>query len=99
MTSVTLHPLHKGRYRASLSGVLLVESSRDPEHDAARTLLARGITGRMTTIGLDGKPRMHFDIETAARQQAVEGNSGPKIVSWSGLDRSPARVEPSEAAE
>ena len=39
------------------NGKLLVERSRDPECDAARALLARGITKLSLCDGKTGKPR------------------------------------------
>ena len=35
------------RYRVLHDGIVIVEHTRDPEHDAARALLALGITGAM----------------------------------------------------
>ena len=48
-----LHPIWVGgrdgyRYSVMFDGKLLVERSRDPECDAARALLAQGITGKLT---------------------------------------------------
>src|SRR5262245_15402373 len=46
------------RYSVIFRGKLLVERSRDPECDAARALVAKGITGKLTTLdGKTGKPR------------------------------------------
>jgi hypothetical protein len=57
MLKARLHPkwMTKVGYRYSVifRGKLLVENSRDPECDAARALLARGITGKLTMC--DGK--------------------------------------------
>ena len=47
-----LHPLGNGGYSVLFDGKLLVERSRDPECDAARTLLARGYNGAQ--LMLDG---------------------------------------------
>jgi hypothetical protein len=45
----------------------LVDRSRDPECDAARALLARGITGKLTMLdGKTGGPQTIIDIEEAA---------------------------------
>jgi hypothetical protein len=44
-----------------------VVDSRDPEHDLARVLLARGMTGNVTVVdGKTGRPRTVVDIERAA---------------------------------
>ena len=49
---------HNGRYSVLFDGNLLVEGSRDPECDAARALLAQGITGKLTLCdGKTGRPR------------------------------------------
>jgi hypothetical protein len=46
---------------------LVVVNSRDPEHDLARALLAKGITGKITIIdATTGSPRTIVDIEKAA---------------------------------
>jgi hypothetical protein len=69
----TLHPKKKpsGRhwyaYDVEFDGELLVVDSRDPEHDLARVLLARGLTGNVTVVdGKTGRPRTVVDIERAA---------------------------------
>ena len=38
--------------------------SRDPECDVARALRARGITGKLTMVDANGRPRTVIDIET-----------------------------------
>ena len=68
-----LHPKKKPNdrhwyaYDAEFDGELIVTDSRDPEHDLARALLARGYRGRVTLIdGKTGTPRTRVDIEKAA---------------------------------
>jgi len=52
----------------------LVDRSRDAARDAARALLARGITGILTLLdGKTGKPRLVIDIERAAGLCVKEG--------------------------
>jgi hypothetical protein len=74
-----LHPKWDGgrdgyRYSVLYDGKLLVDRSRDPEFDAARALLAKGITGKLTLLdGKTGKPRTIIDIEKAARLCTQEG--------------------------
>jgi hypothetical protein len=69
-----LHPLGNGRYSVLFDGKLLVEGSRDPECDAARALLAKGVTGQLTLCdGKTGRPRTVIDIEKAARLCVKEG--------------------------
>ena len=62
------------RYSVIFDGKLLVERSSDPECDAARALLAKGITGMLTMLdGKTGRPRTIIDIEQAARLCVKEG--------------------------
>jgi hypothetical protein len=43
-------------------GKLLVERSKDPEHDATRALVAKGISGKLTMLdGKTGIPRTIID--------------------------------------
>jgi hypothetical protein len=81
-----LHPIWaKGGYRYSVvsRGKLLVQRSRDPECDAARALLAKGITGKLTLLdGKSGKPRSIIEIERAARLSTEEGPRGPRFVKY-----------------
>jgi hypothetical protein len=57
----------------SIPSSLTVERSRDPEHDAARVLLAKGITGKLTLCdGKTGIPRTIIDIEKAAKLSVAE---------------------------
>lgn len=75
-----LHPIWVGgrdgyRYSVLYDGKLLVERSRDPETDAARALLAKGITGKLTMLdGKTGKPRTVINIEKAAGIITTEEN-------------------------
>lgn len=81
-----------------LAGLLIVTRSADPEFDAARALLERGLSGPFETIGADGQPRMRFaSIEIAARWcMSDERRDGPRLRRWdAGSDpdsASPARV-------
>ena len=55
------------------NGKLLVERSRDPECDAARVLVAKGITGKLTMLdGKTGIPRTIINIEKAAKLRVAE---------------------------
>jgi hypothetical protein len=65
------------RYDVLLDGEIIVRQSRDPEHDAARALAAKGFRGRFRTIDFaTGQPRMQLDIERAARLRTVERAQG-----------------------
>ena len=62
-------PNHKHwyAYDVAVDGEIVVTDSRDPEHDLARALLARGIKGMVTVLdGNTGKPRTIVNIEKAA---------------------------------
>jgi hypothetical protein len=55
-------------YDVTFRGEEIVSGSRVPECDAARVLLARGMTGKLTMLdGKTGKPRLIIDIEGAAK--------------------------------
>jgi hypothetical protein len=80
-----LHPLWVGgrdgyRYSVLFEGKLLVDRSRDPECDAARALLAKGFTGKLTMLdGKSGKPRTIIDVEKAARLTVEETGRLPRF--------------------
>ena len=79
LTDVLLRPLACGRrgqkYAVLWHGEVIVYASYDPEHDAARVLLARGITGTMRTVDEAGAVRMLLDIEKAAKLTVIEEDS------------------------
>ena len=59
---------HHYAYDVVLAGEIVVSGSRDPEHDLARALLARGIKGVVQIIdGKTGRPRARVDIRKAAK--------------------------------
>jgi hypothetical protein len=59
---------HWHAYDVLLDDEIIVANSRDPEHDLARALLARGIKGVAEVIdGKTGKPRSRVNIERAAK--------------------------------
>jgi hypothetical protein len=65
------------RYDVLLGDEVIVSRSRDPEHDAARVLRARGLRGRLRTIDFTkGRHRMTLDIEKAAGLRVVERDRG-----------------------
>ena len=73
MLKAYLHPKKKPNdrhwyaYDVVFDGELLVTDSRDPEHDLARVLVTRGLTGKVTIYdGNTGMPRTIVDIEKAA---------------------------------
>jgi hypothetical protein len=61
------------RYSVEFDSELIVEGSRDPEHDFARALLARGLTAKVIMLDANtGKPRTIIDIEKAAKLTVSE---------------------------
>jgi hypothetical protein len=59
---------HWYSYDVLLDGEVIVSNSRDPEHDLARALLARGIKGVVEVRdGKTGTPRSRVNIERAAK--------------------------------
>jgi hypothetical protein len=87
MLQARLHPIWVPkvgyRYSVIFRGELLVKRSRDPECDAARELLAKGFTGKLTMLdGKTGKPRTIIDIEKAALLTVEEGPRGPRFVKY-----------------
>ena len=70
--------------------------SRDPEHDLARALLARGLTGKVTMLDANtGKPRTVIDIAKAAELCASEeSRDGLRIRKYRGSpDSTPPTAE------
>jgi hypothetical protein len=78
------YTLAGARYRVSYLGATLVESARDPEFEACRALLARGIIGTLVTYSPgDSVPRMRVDIEQGAKLTTVEkANDGPRYARY-----------------
>lgn len=87
MISIYLHPTKQSSrgqvYRVTLhspDGEVIVTNSRDPEHAAARELVARGYLGSMCTFGPDSRlgnwaARMTFpDIAITAKRKMKEGS-------------------------
>ena len=112
MLTARLHPHWAGGragylYSVIYGGKLLVERSRDPECDAARALLAKGITGKLTLLdGKTGRPRTIIDIEKAAKLTVREDRM--RFAKWapypqkgaeSGAVAPPSPEEQAEQAE
>ena len=95
LLNARLHPKWVGgrdgyRYSVICRGELIVEHSRDPECDAARALLARGITGHLTMLdGKTGIPRTIINIEKAAQCTCTEGPHGPRFKTLPNAGSSP----------
>lgn len=73
------------RFEVTHNGKTLIESSRDPEHDACRALLAKGLTGTLETYHPGGTvARMRLDIERGAKLGINESaKTNIKTVRWS----------------
>jgi hypothetical protein len=77
----TLFPIWVGGksgylYDVKLAGDTIVRRSRDPYHDVARALLARGHAGSFDIVDAGGAPLMRHDIERAALLRVVEDSRG-----------------------
>jgi hypothetical protein len=73
------------RYRVYFQDAVLIEVTWNPEFEACRALVARGVTGRLD-VWRAGKTHPHMivpDIEEAARWTVVENaREGPVIKRW-----------------
>jgi hypothetical protein len=77
-----------GRYTVKLDGEIIVANSRDPEFDACRVLLGRGLRGRLTFVDqVSGKPHLSVDTERGAGLVTKEGPL--HFAKWRLSDRSP----------
>ena len=64
------------------AGEVLIEDTWNPEFDAARALVAKGITGKVE-VWRDGKVVSVMDVERAAELTIVENaNVGPRLAPW-----------------
>ena len=100
MLKTKLHPVRvpRGGYRYSVifRGELLVDRSRDPECDAARALVAKGIAGRLTMLDGKSKHRIVIDIERAAQLCVKEGPL--RFAPYESRPDAPQTAETDEAA-
>jgi hypothetical protein len=77
-------------FEGAPNGPCLVSSSRDPEHNAARALVARGYTGPFTvyapSLTEPGRwvPVLRFKSAEAASKWAAQeaGSVGPRFTKW-----------------
>jgi hypothetical protein len=69
-------------YRVLHAGEVLIEDTWNPEYDAARALVVRGIAGKVE-VRRDGKAASTMDVEGAAKLTIVENaNVGPRLGRW-----------------
>ena len=83
-------------YRVTYTGAVLVDGSRNPEFDACRALLARGIRGKLEVWRKGATfPATVLDIEAGARLTMVETDAaGTRFMRWQpfSADASPDAV-------
>ena len=72
-------------YDVSVDGETIVVDGRDPEHEAARALLPRGIVGKLEIFEATGKHRTTVNIEAAAELTVSEGRRGLALRKWQPL--------------
>jgi hypothetical protein len=84
------------RFRVTHLGETLIESARDPEYEACRALLAKGIKGKMVTYSRGSLvTRMRIDIETGAKLTIIENaKEGPRRARYR---PHPGSTEPDDA--
>ena len=70
--------------RDDSTGEIIVDAVKDPEFEAARVLVARGVTGTMETYTGDRDfPSFRMDVEKAAKLMTVENRTdGPRLAKW-----------------
>ena len=70
-------------YSVKFAGELIVNGSINPEHDACRALLTKGITGTLLLQDCgNGKGRTRIDIERGALWCISEGQHGFRLARW-----------------
>ena len=72
---------HKGQhYQVTFQDEVILDSTTNPELDACRVLLAKGITGRLETWRRDlPYPCMILDIEKAAKRSVRDNRFGTPV--------------------
>lgn len=84
-TQITIRPRLNADhlYDVDYAGERLVSGTTDPEHAAARALLARGITGYCETLDKTGQRRFRFEIEGYARTRMKDSDrDGLQVVPY-----------------
>jgi hypothetical protein len=85
---IEIEPTHYtstgARYRVTYLGETLIESARDPEFQACRALLAKGVKGTLVTYSPGSSvPRMKVDIEKGAMLTVIESaREGPRFARY-----------------
>jgi hypothetical protein len=79
---------HYYTYSVEFAGELIVEGSSNPEHDACRAVLARGITGTLLLLDCNtGKERSRIDIERGFLWTVAEDQRGFRLKRWAPYPR------------
>lgn len=75
---------YRHRYRVLHDGAVLIESTWNPEYEAARALVAKGVTGQCEVWRNERPyPCGVMDIERAARLTVIETRKdGPRLAKW-----------------
>jgi len=99
-TFATLRPFWIGGdkygylYDVILDGEVIVRRSHDPELDACRALLAKGVTGKLSLTDHTGKPRLTMDIEIGARWSVIDDDKRGLLLipyrAWPGSSTGPS---------
>lgn len=87
MHTIEIERTNPTTYTVWYNGSVLIEHSRNPEFDACRTLLEKGITGRLITRHR-GSNIISFvlDIQKAAELTVLEGKTSPRFSKWCSFD-------------
>lgn len=83
MHTIEIERASPNTYTVWYKGDVLITNSRNPEFDACRVLLERGITGRLITRH-KGSNVISFvlDIQKGAELTVLEGRGRPRFAEW-----------------
>ena len=75
-------------YDVTYDGERVVTGSHDPEHDLARALLAKSVTGLVEIVEAEsGKPRTFVNVVPAAKWSVFDGQRGLRRFCWKPFQR------------
>jgi hypothetical protein len=79
---------HYYTYSMEFAGELIVEGSNNPEHDACRAMLAKGLTGTLLILDCaTGRERSRIDIERGSLWLVSEDQRGFRFRRWTAYVR------------